>query len=159
MTQEPFDPWRAAEACDDLILARHSIAGLMGGGLHVTRRGLGVIVIDPALGGADQRAVLTHELIHHERGGAVERADAPPSWQSVVEREERAVDREVAHRLVPPDELDRLIAEGRSIGDGVAAADVAARFEVPIWVASLALDRLAMRMGAAPAGMPPIDPR
>jgi hypothetical protein len=141
MTEERFDPWLAAELHDDLILALDPVAALMGGGFHAWRGGLGVIVVDPALAGADRRAVLTHELVHHERGGAVERVDAPAAWQSMVDREERAVDREVARRLVPSAELWALITERVADGGGVDAAEVAAHFDVPRWVAVLAADR------------------
>src|SRR3954454_16281479 len=145
MIQDRFDPWRVVEARDDVILARHPIAAVMGGGFHATRQGFGVIVIDPDLSGVDQRAVLTHELVHHERGGAVERLDAPSSWQTVVEREERSVDREVARRLVPAEELDSLVAECRATGSGVSASDVVAPFEAPPGGAARALERRAAR--------------
>jgi hypothetical protein len=141
MAEERFDPWGAAERRDDLILALHPVAALMGGGFHVWRHGLGVIVVDPGLGGPERRAVLTHELVHHERGGAVEQPDAPATWLALVEREERAVDREVARRLVPPDELRALVTERTGADLGTDAADVAAHFEVPRWVAALALER------------------
>jgi hypothetical protein len=141
MTQERFDPWLAAERHDDLILAFDPVAALMGGGFHAWRHGVGVIVVDPSLAGADRRAVLTHELVHHERGGAVERADAPPAWLPMVDREERAVDREVARRLVPSSELWTLVTERDAGGGGVDAAEVADHFDVPRWVAELAIDR------------------
>ncbi len=141
MTEERFDPWRAAEQQDDLILALDPVAALMGGGFHAWRNGIAVIVVDPTMPAVDQRAVLTHELVHHERGGAVERVDAPPAWLLMVDREERAVDREVARRLVPSAELWALIAERAADGGGVDAAEVADHFDVPRWVAVLAIER------------------
>jgi len=154
MTEPRFDPWLAVERRDDVILALHPVARLMGGGFHARRGGLGIIVIDPSLGGAERRAVLTHELVHHERGGAIERADAPTGWRSLVDREERAVDREVARRLVPTAELEALVAERSALDGGIDAADVAAHFDVPRWVAALALDRLACDAGDYNAGPP-----
>ena len=141
MTEDRFDPWRAAERHDDLILAQHPVAALMGGGFHAWRGGIGVIVVDPGLAGPDRRAVLTHELVHHERGDGVDRLDAPPTWQALVDREERAVDREVARRLVPPIELAALVAERSALDDGIGAVEVAEHFDVPPWVASLALEQ------------------
>jgi len=155
MTEERFDPWLAAEGHDDLILALHPVAALMGGGFHAWRHGVGVIVVDPALAGADRRAVLTHELVHHERGGAVEHLGAPDAWQPMVDREERAVDREVARRLVPTPELAALVAE-RTAGDlTVEAVDVASHFDVPPWVADLAIERfVADRIDGADTSTP-----
>jgi hypothetical protein len=140
MTEDRFDPWRAAEHHDDLIVVLHPVAALMGGGLHTRRGGVGVIVVDPALGGPDRRAVLTHELVHHERGD-VDRAGVPPTWQAMVDREERAVDREVARRLVPPDELAALVAERAGLDAGIGPAEVVDHFDVPPWVAVLALEQ------------------
>jgi hypothetical protein len=139
MNAEPFDPWRAAESHDDLILAVHPVAGVMGGGFHARHRGHAVIVVDPALDGAARRAVLTHELVHHERGGSIERRDVPAGLRALVDREERAVDREVARRLVPRDALAAFVGERTSAGGSVDADEVAAQFEVPHDVAELAL--------------------
>ena len=98
---EPFDPWTAALGHDDLLVALHPVARLMGGGFHVRRGPISVIVLDPDLDGPHRRAVLTHELVHHERGGAVERPGIPTTLEVLVGREERRVDREATDRLVP----------------------------------------------------------
>ena len=102
MTAAPYDPRSAIDARPDLVLVFDEVAGLMGGGLHARRGSVGVIVVDPQLEGADRRAVLTHELVHHERGDAPAGADAPAGLELLADREERAVDAEVARRLVPP---------------------------------------------------------
>ena len=143
MTTAPFDPWRAAEHHDDLILAAHPLARLMGGGFYAQLGSTSIIVVDPDLDGAERRVVLTHELVHHERGGSVARTGAPERLQALVDREERAVDREVARRLVPDAELRTLVCEHLGAGDGLDVREVADHFEVPVAIASLALAALA----------------
>ena len=107
------------------------VAGLMGGGFHVRADERAVIVLDPDLDAPMRRAVLTHELVHHERGGGPGRAGAPATLDLLVERDERAVDAEVARRLVPVDELDRVVAELVAGCGGASVTDVAAHFAVP----------------------------
>jgi hypothetical protein len=88
-----------------------------------------LIVVRPGLSRAEWREVVTHELVHLERGPLIDSIVGHPSastWAAVVAREERAVEREVARRLVPADELADWL-RGR---DGVTAAEVAAEFEV-----------------------------
>ncbi len=112
MIDEPFDPWRAVAERDDVVVSMHPIARLMGGGFYARAGELGVIVVDPDLPGDQRRAVLTHELIHHERGGAPGGTGGEAS--SFVDDDERCVEREVALRLVPLDVLDRFIRASRA---------------------------------------------
>ncbi len=102
--------------------------------------GTATITLASGLDRAERNAVLAHELVHLERGGGVDYAGSPPSWQAVVAREERIVDREVARRLVPPRELHRLARARRSTGDPVTIDDVIEEFDVPEWVARDAVD-------------------
>jgi hypothetical protein len=148
MAVAPYDPRSDIESRPDLLLVFDEVAGLMGGGLHARRGGLGVIVVDPQLGEADRRAVLTHELIHHERGAPVAGVEAPAGLEVLRDREERAVDDEVARRLVPADLLRDLV--GRvddqgpdATGAGIGPSEVAEHFDVPPAVALRALERLA----------------
>ena len=148
MAAAPYDPRSVIESCPDLVLVFDEVAGLMGGGLHARRGAVGVIVVDPQLGEADRRAVLTHELIHHERGEPVAGPEAPAGLELLRDREERAVDDEVARRLVPVDLLRVLVGraddEGPdATGAGIGPSEVAEHFEVPPAVARRALERLA----------------
>jgi hypothetical protein len=139
-----FDPWLAVDDHPDLSVLFHPVAGLMGGGFHVRTDGHAVIVLDPALDATMRRTVLTHELVHHERGGGPGRPGAPATLDLLVERDERAVDDEVARRLVPVDELDRVVAELVADSGGASVTDVAAHFAVPTDVARVALAQLAL---------------
>ena len=138
-----FDPWQAVDEHADLSVRFHPVAGLMGGGFHARAGDHAVIVLDPELDGPLRRAVLTHELVHHERGGGPARPGAPATLDLLVERDERAVHAEVARRLVPPDQLDRLVAELVAGGGGASVHEVAAHFSVPDDVADCALRQLA----------------
>ena len=143
MIDEPFDPWQAVAERDDVVVSLHPIARLMGGGFYARAGRLGVIVVDPDLSGDQRRAVLTHELIHHERGGAPEGCGGEAGC--FVDDDERSVEREVAHRLVPADVLDRFVRAARRGGLGIGPAEVADHFEVPPEVAALALHELRRR--------------
>jgi hypothetical protein len=138
-----FDPWQAVDDHPDLAVLFHPVAGLMGGGFHVQTPDRAVIVLDPGLDATTRRVVLTHELVHHERGGGPGRLGAPATLDLLIERDERAVDAEVARRLVPIDELDRVVAELVAGSGGASVTDVAEHFAVPTDVARRALDGLA----------------
>lgn len=97
------------------------------------------IRLDPRLDRRQRRAALAHELVHLERGGGVTCAGMPATWVPLRQREEQRVNREVARRLVPPAELDALVESRRSVGP-VTSEVVADEFDVPEWVAGIALD-------------------
>ena len=143
MAARAFDPWEAADEHTDLLVVFHPVASLMGGGFHARAGCTAVIVLDPDLDGVQRRAVLTHELVHHERGGGPGRADAPATLGLLVERDERAVEAEVARRLVPVDQLVALVDELVDAVGSVSDAEVAAHFGVPVDVARVALHQLA----------------
>jgi hypothetical protein len=140
MTAAPYDPRSAIDGRDDLVLVFDAVAGLMGGGLHTRRGTVGVIVVDPGLEGPERRAVLTHELVHHERAAAVPGLDAPVGLELLRDREERAVDDEVARRLVPPEQLALLARRSAEVDHGIGPVEVAEHFEVPLPVARRALE-------------------
>jgi len=137
---EPFDPWRAVAESDNLVLSFHPIARLMGGGFYARSGELGLIVIDPDLQGEDRRAVMTHELIHHERAAGFRSTGASAALASFVDNDERCVDREVARRLVPRTSLEAFVRSSTRAGLGVGPGEVAEHFEVPFSVATCALD-------------------
>lgn len=157
MPADPYDPRSVIEARPDVVLVFDEVARLMGGGLHARRGSVGVIVIDPQLGEADRRAVLTHELVHHERGDPVVGLDAPDRLGLLRDREERAVDEEVARRLVPTDLLRALVGPSQGVGQddldaGIGPAEVAEHFDVPPAVARRALEQLARDYSPRPRG-------
>lgn len=63
--------------------------------------GTSTIHLDVRLSRRERRCTLSHELVHEERGIAY--TSSTP--RRLMEIEERAVSREAARRLVPPDEL------------------------------------------------------
>jgi hypothetical protein len=87
-------------------------------------------------------AALAHELIHDERGGGAEHREMPPGWAAVAARDEAAVNREVARRLVPRNELVAYLERCEAREWGVTAAQVAEEFDVSDEVAAEALRRL-----------------
>lgn len=141
-----WNPWRSLRDRTHLEFGLVSLPGPLGGGYYEPQpEGWAALLIDERLTRVDRRAVLAHELVHDERGGGCTSEDMPASWDAVVTRDESAVDREVARRLVPADEL-RAFAEQHE-PDGVAVWEVAAEFDVPDHVAERAC-----RLLAAPNG-------
>lgn len=112
-----------------------------GGGVVQRRAERAWVVLDAALDPVEQRCRLAHELIHLDRG-SMRDAHAPDTWDAVVAREERAVDREVAAWLVPVEALASLVEGLDSAGTAVTADVVALEFEVTPAIAALALASL-----------------
>jgi len=137
-----FDPWRSIDAHRDLLVTFDPVARLMGGGFQVVDGDQSYIVVDPDLDEANRRAVLTHELIHHERGGGPAPRQSSTAGDRLISLDERQVEAEVARRLVPGHELKALIRERLAIDEGVDAAEVAEQFCVPLDVAELAVRQL-----------------
>jgi hypothetical protein len=106
-----------------------------------------VIVLDVALDRRARRCVLAHELVHAERG-----IGRPAASAATMEREEEAVRREVARRLVPPGLLASFVGSRAEL-DGTTAADVAEEFDVEIDVAVKALGLLGLP-GLRPSAPP-----
>ena len=93
-----YHPWRALRALPDWTLITASLPGRRLADLHWPTR---LLVMDSRLRQAERRSVLAHELVHIERG---------PSGAAWVAREEAAVDREAARRLIPIRELGEALA-------------------------------------------------
>ena len=106
--------------------------------LYVKRGDTRAILIGRHLDPVGRLAALAHELVHIERGGVDDCLD--------IGREERAVDRIVAERLVPADELEALVDVLIDLEGGVTAEMVASEFEVPVAVAERAMVELQRRM-------------
>lgn len=132
-----WKPWRALREQADVDLALvelpRGVRGVLARAPDAT-----VILIDRNLPPAERLAELAHELVHLERGGGCHRPGAPPAWAAVVAREEHRVDRIVAERLVPADELADLVARRVDV-EPVTATVVADEFNVTFDVAQRAL--------------------
>lgn len=140
------NPWAELRRRRHITLKLDRIAEIAGGGFYYRRGDRALIVIDPQLSQRDRRAVLMHELVHDEWGGTdCARRSTSTMWKPVMVREEIRVDREVASRLVPVDELEQLVATIEDLGGGVQAADVADHFDVPEVVATTAMEQLVER--------------
>ncbi len=108
-------------------------------GAYQARGDRRAIVLSPSLGRAERTATLAHELVHDERGGGAAYRGQPATWEPVVARDEQQVEDEVARRLVPRAELDRLWRQARGVDGSLTAWEVAAVFDVPPEVAARAL--------------------
>lgn len=98
-----------------------------GGAIAAERGEAQGIVLDPRLGQQARNVALTHELVHLERGILPDGAPA-----DVVRREERAVRRESAGRLIADADLFRL--ELRAELDAIEAWEAAEELDVPVAV-------------------------
>jgi hypothetical protein len=144
-----WDPWAELDRREHIVLARARLPA----GVHAVyaRRGArAAILLDVRLPRRDRRAVLAHELVHDERGGGADVPGMPAAWTAVVAREERAVDAEVARRLVPPRELEAFVRTRDGLGDAVTLHDLAEEFDVPTWVAETAMRRAPPAAAHAP---------
>lgn len=99
--------------------------------------GRAVIVLATWLDRRARRCTLAHELVHDERGLTTSRMPA-----ALVAKEESAVEREVARRMVPRDELLTMIESATELGEGLGVAEVVEAFDVDEDVARRALDDL-----------------
>lgn len=143
-----WDPVAAAVAAG-VEVRTDAIADLLGGGLACSWRGVDVVVLSPRLSGADRVVALAHELVHLERGGGIDEPSMPTTWAAEVAREERAVDDEVARRLVPVDALAAAADAGAT-----TVTEAAAWLGLPVAV----VDR-SLRLARASRAGGPADPR
>jgi len=91
-----YHPWRILQKLGHLTVRwTHDLPD---GVLATITFDTGEIRMRPGMSQAQRRSALTHELVHHERGPV-------PSW--CASREEAAVCREAARRLISFDELAR----------------------------------------------------
>jgi hypothetical protein len=132
-----WNPWTALDARPDVVLRHAPLAGTLIGLCDVGADGRGPATITLAcdLTRRERTAVLAHELVHLERGGGIDYEGAPAAWNSVVAREERIVDREVACRLVPEAELRRFARARAGVDEPITIDDVMEEWDVPEWVA------------------------
>lgn len=132
---ERWNPWAALRARPHITLHQELLRGVRG--VWVPHpNGTADIFLDRRLSRRERRCVLAHELIHDERGIAYT-CDTPAA---LVQVEERAVDREVVRRLVPPAELLALLEV--SLPLVLEAWEIAEYFDVDRRTARAALARV-----------------
>lgn len=146
--------WDAHDEAERRRVPVHRV-DLPGGlrGVLVQQGERAMILLDRGLEVVERIAVLTHELVHLERGGS---GDVPgmPDWlATLVEREEERVERITAERLLPASRLAAWL-DGLDDDAQVSAWDVAEAFDVTLSVAQRALvaDRERRRVEGCPAG-------
>jgi hypothetical protein len=106
------------------------------------------ITLDARLDRRTRAATLGHELVHDERGGGCDIPGMPESWAPEIVKEERRVDRIVARRLVPLDELGGYIRRAVDSDLAVTVPDVAEEWDTTAEVARDALHEFARRHAA-----------
>jgi hypothetical protein len=105
-------------------------------------------VLDDRLTRRQRRCVLAHELVHAERGIGHGAATA-----ATMEREEAAVRREVARRLVPARQLRDFVDRRLTVGP-VTLEQIADEFDVDLEVAADAAADLATPPARTSPGRP-----
>ena len=134
-----WNPWDALRDRPEILFGLRNLPEPVAGVWHRAGRHR-VIVVANRLDRVERNAVLAHELVHDERGGGPGFAGQPAAWEPVVARDEHRVDDEVARRLVPHDDLERLCDLADDFDGCVTARDVATALDVPERVARRALD-------------------
>jgi hypothetical protein len=133
-----WNPWRALRARDHIEL-EWAVLSAGRGRIEDLGDGRRLITLDSRLTRRQRAHTLGHELVHDERGGGCDVDGMPPQWRAEIVKEERRVEREVARRLVPPDELRALIRARLEAEIPVAVRDVAEEFDTTPEVAREAL--------------------
>lgn len=130
-----WDPWRVLRGQPEIELIWARIEGCrerVEMGPNGTK-----ITIDPGASQVDRNALLSHALVHVERG-ILYPPNTPPA---VVEKEEYKVRRESARRMVKQDELIAFVEANQEFVQ-ITAEVVAERFEVPVEVAREAIRQM-----------------
>lgn len=144
MEKRRWNPWRELRDREHI---RFRLARLPEDldGVYWPRGGRAAVIIGDHLPRRERAAALAHELVHDERGGGCTANGMPPDWAPVVAREEARVERLVAERLVPTEELEDYIAVRLILGEPVEPHDVAEHFDVAESVVLTALRHLEVR--------------
>lgn len=138
-----WNPWRALREFGHRVeMAFAELPDGIDGISYPLPEGRAGIELDHELDQVDRNATLGHEVIHVERRIWF----TPDAPQALVVKEEAAVQRELARRLVPEAELASWVASRAEFGP-VTASMVAVEFEVPHDVARLAAWMLVQRQG------------
>lgn len=114
-----------------------------GGAMYVRDGDRAWIVLADWLTQRERKCALAHELIHDELGSSCRCIGMPPAWEAVVAREEAAIDREAARRLIPHVELAQFLARQAGTFDpAVTLHDIAEQFDVIERYADLAFSSM-----------------
>lgn len=132
-----WNPWRALRAREHVHLEWRDLPDGIDGFWAPLPGGRAVIALAARLRRTERRCVLAHELVHDERGFVTSLMP-----RALAEKEERAVEVEVARRLVPLDDLRSWITVRVDVGDLVTVASVAEEWDVADDVARRALSLL-----------------
>lgn len=137
-----WDPYHEADLRPHLEIQWHELPPSTGGGLYVRYAdGTAVVALDRRLTGPERSDVLTHELVHDERGGGAKGAGI--AWcRPERAKDERTVRSITADRLVPTRDLQRFCDREADLGHGVGPQEVTREFDVSWLVACDALDNL-----------------
>lgn len=138
-----WDVWRELRSHPEIVLKRGILPDAVGGAVYWPQGDLAAVVLDKRLSRVERRAALAHELVHHERGGGTATWDGMPAAMTVIEdRDEARVNDEVARRLVPLEELAKVIKSATSMELPIETWQIAAIFDVPDRVADRAMQLL-----------------
>jgi hypothetical protein len=145
----PWNPWTELDRRPHITFALAPLPPATGGGFHALwPNGEAVVVVDAGRPRVEQTAILAHELVHDERGGACPCSDDdPPAWAAVVAREEARVARLAAGRLVPLEELAGYVDQVVELDESVTTSAVAEEFDTTEGTALEALLALRARAG------------
>lgn len=139
-----WSPWRELRGRDDIELGWGDLPDGCRGML-VDRGPQGRprfhLLLDLALGRRERRAVLAHELVHHER--QILYSSGSPA--GLVQAEERWVELEAVARLVPLDDLGPWVTAREASEIPTMVRDVCDEFDVPPSVARDALRQLELQ--------------
>lgn len=138
-----WSPWRAARDTPNLSIRLDRLPVETGGAAIATAGDQVFVFLDRRLTRAERKAALAHELVHLERGTTGKCRFVHGPLSAGVFREENRVDRIVALRLVPLDELAVFVDRLGDLGHGVGPIEAAEEFDVPARVAAVALGDLA----------------
>ena len=133
-----WNPWRVLRGRTHVDLEWHPAMRRMGGGISIRDGFKSTIVLDPGMDRAQRNAALGHELVHEELDFAWERGTP----ELLVSKGEQLVGRITVDRLVPPEDLRAFVHLRVEAGECVEVIDAAEEFDVPLWVAQVALERL-----------------
>lgn len=134
-----WNPWKALRERPHIGFRRVRLPQGVDG-LWANRGQRSAILLDSELGRRERSAALAHELVHDERGGGCGCSPiGAEGWRYVCNREEKAVDRIVAERLLDGGEVLAFCSRRADMGEATTASDVAEEFDVATWVAEARL--------------------
>lgn len=135
-------PWHSVKDDPDIVIEREPLPDALGGALYWPAGDWVIILIDESKPRRVRKGLLGHEVLHHWRGGGAAYSGMPESWRVVVARDEGWVRWELARRMVPRDELVRIVDVVNDLGEGWMAWQVGEYFDCPDEVAADAVKLL-----------------